>query len=172
VALLLGWRRGRIACSQVPRGASVGGVRTAVLSPAARRVRTVGFVLGLALLLAGTVVGQDDHFPFGPFRMYSTADDPDGRVLSTYLQAVDADGRVIPRAGEAHIGLRRAEYEGQLSRVVARPEILGELAELFSLRHPERPRWIEVSVVQTVYELVDGAPSGERTTVLATWTAP
>lgn len=145
---------------------------TLLLPSAARRVRTAGFLLGLALLLAGSVAGQDDHFPFGPFRMYATADDPNGRILSTYLQAVDDDGKVLNRVGERDIGLRRAEYEGQLSRVVAQPEILGELADVFAQRHPDRPRWVEVSVVQTAYELVDGEPTGERTEVLATWTAP
>ena len=147
-------------------------MRTAELSSASRAARTAGFVVGLALLLAGTAFGQDDHFPFGPFRMYSTADDPDGRVLSTYLQAVDAEGAVIERVGERDIGLRRAEYEGQLSRVVDEPAVLGELAEVFAQRHPDRPRWVELSVVQTAYELVDGRPSRERTEVLATWTAP
>lgn len=136
-----------------------------------RRVRTAGFVLGLVLLVAGTVAGQDDHFPFGPFRMYSTADDPDGRVLSTYLQAVDADGVVVDRVGEQHIGLRRAEYEGQLSRVVEQPEVLGELAGVFATRHPDRPPWVELRVVQTAYQLVDGVPQGETAQVLATWRA-
>jgi hypothetical protein len=147
-------------------------VPTDELTTSGRRVRAAGFVLGLVLLVAGTVAGQDDHFPFGPFRMYSTADDPDGRVLSTYLQAVDADGVVVDRVGEAHIGLRRAEYEGQLSRVVVQPEVLAELAEVFAVRHPDRPEWVEVSVVQTAYELVGGVPQGETAEVLATWTAP
>ena len=142
------------------------------LSPAGRRSRLAAVVVVLALMLAGTVWGDDDAFPFGPFRMYSTADDPDGRVLSTYLQAVDAEGVVVARVGERDIGLRRAEYEGQLSRVVDEPAVLGELADVFARRHPDRPRWVEVSVVQTAYELVDGEPTGERTEVLATWTAP
>jgi len=142
------------------------------LSTAGRRARTAALAVGLALLAAGTAWGQDDHFPFGPFRMYATADDPNGRVLSTYLQAVDEDGAVVPRVGEREIGLRRAEYEGQLSRVVERPEVLGELAAVFSRRHPDRPRWVEVSVVQTAHVLVDGVPTDERTEVLATWTAP
>ncbi len=68
--------------------------------------------------------------------------------------------------------MRRAEYEGQLSRVVDEPAVLGELAQVFSERHPDRSPWVEVSVVQTAYELVDGELSGERTEVLATWTAP
>jgi hypothetical protein len=142
------------------------------LTTTGRRVRLAALAVGLALLVAGTAWGQDDHFPFGPFRMYATADDPDGRVLSTYLQAVDADGVVVPRVGEREIGLRRAEYEGQLSRIVERPEVLGELAEVFSRRHPDRAPWVEVSVVRTAYLLRDGVRTGERTEVLTTWTAP
>jgi hypothetical protein len=147
-------------------------VPPATLTTAGRRARVAALAVGLALLVAGTAWGQDDHFPFGPFRMYATADDPDGRVLSTYLQAVDADGRVVPRVGEREIGLRRAEYEGQLTRVVAQPEVLGELADVFSRRHPDRAEWVEVSVVQTAHVLVGGVPTDERTEVLATWTRP
>ena len=40
-------------------------------------------VIALALLLAGTFVGQDDDFPFGPFRMYSTTAQLNGPVRST-----------------------------------------------------------------------------------------
>ena len=63
------------------------------------------------LLLAGTFVGQDDDFPFGPFRMYSTRDDPDGTVVSTRVEAVDTGGtlRVVD---ESSTGLKRAEVEG------------------------------------------------------------
>jgi len=142
------------------------------LSRTGRLLRVAALVAGLALLLAGSAWGDDDAFPFGPFRMYSTADDPDGRVLSTYLQAVDADGVVVDRVGEQQVGLRRAEYEGQLSRVVEQPALLGDLAAAFSRRHPEAAPWVEVSVVRTAYQLVDGRPTGETTQVLATWTAP
>lgn len=143
-----------------------------VLSRTGRAVRVAALLAGLALLLAGSAWGDDDHFPFGPFRMYSTADDPDGRVQSTYVRAVDADGRVVDRVAERHVGLRRAEYEGQLSRIVGRPEILGDLADAFSRRHPDAVPWAEVSVVRTSYQLLDGEPTGETTELLARWTAP
>ena len=142
------------------------------LPPRRRAARVAAFAAGLALLLAGTAWGEDDHFPFGPFRMYSTADDPDGSVLSTYVRAVDADGRVVERVGERHVGLRRAEDEGQLDRVVDDPELLGDLATAFARRHPDAPPWVEVSVVQTAYVLVGGEPTDERTSVLATWRRP
>ena len=50
--------------------------------------------------------------------------------------------------------------------------VLGELAGVFSQRHPDRAPWVEVSVVQTAYALVDGVPQGETSRVLATWRGP
>lgn len=142
-----------------------------VVSPAGRRVRTASFVAGVALLASGTAWGQDDHFPFGPFRMYSTADDPNGVVRSTYLWAVDAEGAVVERVAERHVGLRRAEYEGQLDRLVRDPQLLADLAGTFRRRHPGAPPWVELRVVQTSYVLVDGEPTDEVEAVLATWRA-
>ncbi len=139
-----------------------------MLTAAGRRVRLVALAMAAALLLAGTLFGSDDHFPFGPFRMYSTADDPDGRVLSTTLRAVRADGRTVP-VGEQDIGMRRAEYEGQLDRLVTRPEILGELAAVYQHRHPDRPRYVEIQIVRTTYQLTAGAPGAVTEQVLAVW---
>lgn len=147
-------------------GASADEVR---LSARGRAVRLLVLAAGLVLLLLGTLRGTDDAFPFGPFRMYATADDPDGRVLSTYLQAVDSAGTVVPQVGEQEIGLRRAEYEGQLGRVVGDPAMLEDVARAYTRRHPDRLPWVELRVVQTAYDLVDGAPAGETTDVLATW---
>ena len=47
-----------------------------------RQVRLVMTALVLVALLAGTVFGDDVHFPFGPFRMYSTTDRIDAPVNS------------------------------------------------------------------------------------------
>ena len=141
-----------------------------MLTAAGRRVR-VGLLAGLAvLLLIGTFRGTDDAFPFGPFRMYATADSPDGPVLSTRLEAVTARGTVVP-VGEGDIGLRRAEYEGQLGRLS--PTVLGELVAVHTRRRPHAPAWTHLRLVQDAYALHDGRPTGVvTTTVLATWTAP
>ena len=47
------------------------------LSTRGRAVRVAATAVAALLLLLGTVWGQDDDFPFGPFRMYSTAPEPD-----------------------------------------------------------------------------------------------
>lgn len=129
--------------------------------------------LGLAVLtLAGTFVGQDDDFPFGPFRMYSTRDAPDGTVLSTRVEAVDSRGQVRV-VDERSTGLRRAEVEGQVRRFVDDPDLLGLLAQAHARLRPDEPPFTQVRVVAKVYELRDSRPTGvERERVVARWHRP
>jgi len=71
----------------------------------------------LVLVLAGTLWGQDDDFPFGPFRMYATAAKPTGNVRTAELWGVRADGARVKL--EAHdVGLRRAVLIG-VSQILA-----------------------------------------------------
>ena len=122
-----------------------------------------------ALTLAGTLVGQDDDFPFGPFRMYSTRDDPDGTVISTRVEAVDAGGR-IRTVDERSTGLKRAEVEGQVHRFRADPELLGALSRAHDRLRPDEPAFTEVRVVERVYELRNSRPTGEESErVVVTW---
>lgn len=123
-----------------------------------------------ALVLAGTVVGQDDDFPFGPFRMYSTRDDPDGQVVSTRVEAVDTGGtlRVVD---ERSTGLKRAEVEGQVNRFVADPALLGALSRAHDRLRPQEPAFAEVRVVEVAYRLRDSRPTGQRSErVVVRWT--
>ena len=146
-----------------------GGVATA-LTATGRRVRVSLLALAGTLLLLGTFVGQDDAFPFGPFRMYATADAPGGSVLSTRLEAVTVTGAVV-RVGEGDIGMRRAEYEGQLADLS--PAALGDLARVHARRRPHSPAWRTLRLVRDAYALHDGRPTGTVTsTVLLTWAAP
>ena len=137
-----------------------------MLTARGRRLRVAGLLGALALLLLGTFHGTDDDFPFGPFRMYSTADSPDGRVLSTTLEAVTVAGAVVP-VEERDIGLRRAEYEGQLPRVT--PAVLADLVRVHSRRRPADPAWVLLRVVQTAYPLHHGEPGPATRSVLVAW---
>lgn len=142
------------------------------MQPVARRARTAGTLVVGALLLAGTLVGQDDAFPFGPFRMYSTRDAPDGVVSSARVEAVDARGRVLV-VPDAASGLRRAEIEGQTGRLVADPGLLGQVSLAHSRLHPDQPVYDVVRVVVTDTVLRDSRPTrtlSER--VVASWTRP
>lgn len=129
------------------------------LTPAARRRRLAATVVVLALLLVGTLFGDDDEFPFGPFRMYSTHADPDAPVVSTRTVGLTATGEEVRLSG-GQVGLRRAEFEGQLDRIQEHPELLGLLAETFAERHPSAPELVSVQVVQRRIELVDGRQTG------------
>jgi hypothetical protein len=126
-------------------------------------------VIVFGLLLAGTAVGQDDAFPFGPFRMYATTDDPDGLVVSTRVEAVDADGHVLVVPDSA-TGLRRAEIEGQVGRLRAHPELLAEISRAHQRLHPHEASYDEVRVVERRYRLRDSRPTGDQTEqVVALW---
>jgi len=129
------------------------------LTPAARVARLVAAVVVLLVVLAGTVWGDDDAFPFGPFRMYSTRADPDAPVISTRVVGLTATGEEVRLSG-GQVGLRRAEFEGQLPRIAEHPHLLGLLAETFADTHPSAPELTTVRVVQRRFELADGLPTG------------
>jgi len=140
-----------------------------VLTHAGRRARLAATAVLVGLLLLGTVVGQDDDFPFGPFRMYATRDDPDGPVVSTRVEAVDSTGRVLVVPDTA-TGMRRAEIEGQVGRFRRDPALLAALSEAHDRLHPGQPPYVEVRVVEKRYQLHDSRPSGTATEqVVASW---
>jgi hypothetical protein len=140
-----------------------------VLTAAGRRLRVTATAVLLGLLLAGTLLGQDDAFPFGPFRMYATRDNPEGLVVSTRVEAVDAAGRVIVVPDTA-TGMRRAEIEGQVGRFRTHPELLAELSVAHDRLHPGEPPYDMVRVVEKRYRLHDSRPTGDATErVVATW---
>jgi hypothetical protein len=125
-------------------------------------VRLVGTAAAVLLLLAGTAWGQDDHFPFGPFKMYSRATKTTGRITWPRLEGRDAAGRVHNvTAGE--VGLRRAELEGQLPRIDGDPALLGALAEAWESVDPDRPPLVELRLLARSQALVDSTPVGEPT---------
>ena len=129
-------------------------------------------VVVFGLLVAGTLVGQDDAFPFGPFRMYSTRDDPDGVVHSARVEAIDARGRVLVVPDSA-TGLRRAEIEGQTARLVADPALLGQVSLAHDRLHPDQPAYDVVRVVVTDTRLRDSRPVGTLgSRVVASWSRP
>jgi len=143
-----------------------------VLTATGRLVRTGVTLVVAVLLLAGTFVGQDDDFPFGPFRMYSTRDDPDGVVVSTRVEAVDTGGtlRVVD---ESSTGLKRAEVEGQVGRFRADPDLLGELSTAHDRLRPQELPYAQIRVVERSYRLQDSRPTGEQTErVVARWVRP
>ena len=135
---------------------------------------TLAGVLAVAFL-AGTAVGQDTWWPFGPWRMYATATPPTGGVAVLAIEVLTADGggwRPAPLTPSS-TGLNRAEIEGRIPAVVAAPELLGALARTHSRLRPQDPAWVGVRVVRVEQVLVARRPTGEvRRRVVVTWPRP
>jgi hypothetical protein len=130
------------------------------LSPVSRWARLTVVAVVLALTLGGTVWGDDSEFPFGPFRMYSTRNDPNAPVISTRVVGLTEAGEEVRLSG-GQVGLRRAEFEGQYRRLQDEPELLGLLADAYADRHPGVAPLREVQVIHRRYELDDGKATGD-----------
>jgi hypothetical protein len=131
-------------------------------------VRGVATVLVLVALLAGTAWGEDDHFPFGPFRMFSRTTKSTGRVTASRIEAVTADGTIVT-IGHDRFGLRRAEVEGQLPRFRRDPALLRHLADAYDEFNPDGVELVELRVVNDISRLTDGRVTSRETRVVATW---
>jgi hypothetical protein len=129
------------------------------LSPVSRWARLTVVAVVLALTLGGTVWGDDSEFPFGPFRMYSTRNDPNAPVISTRVVGLTEAGEEVRLSG-GQVGMRRAEFEGQYPRLKEEPELLGLLADAYADRNPGAEPLLEVQVVHRRFELVDGQATG------------
>jgi hypothetical protein len=139
------------------------------LSIRGRAWRLVATLTAGLLLLAGTVLGTDDHFPFGPFTMYAGAAGADQPTIDTRLEATDVNGATV-QLTERHTGIRRAEIEGQLSRIEQEPELLEVALRAYERRNPHAPQLIEIRVVIRWHEIRDFQPTGDWTEeVVAAW---
>jgi hypothetical protein len=130
-------------------------------------------LLGLtALFLAGTVVGQDDWWPFGPWRMFATSTAPSGSIYSLSIEVRRGDDASwVPAAlTPTSVGLNRAEVEGRVPQMTRDPDMLGTLARSHARLRPYEPAWRAVRVVRTQVVLSRGTPTGEvRTSTVASW---
>jgi hypothetical protein len=141
------------------------------LSPRGRTTRIVITVLGVALLLAGTLFGTDDHFPFGPFRMFATTNEWSEPISIARAEVVDVEGRTIVLT-EGNSGVRRAEVEGQLDRFRREPAALAGLADAYRAHNPSAPKVVRVAVVIRHHEISRSGPTGHYTDeTVAEWTA-
>jgi hypothetical protein len=137
-----------------------------------RWIRVVITGVAAVLLLAGTFRGQDDDFPFGPFRMYSTAPGSDRAATDSRVEGVDVAGKVVELT-ETNSGIRRAEIEGQQAAYVADPARLREVADAYAERNPGAPALREVRLVVRSHGVKHSRPTGTWTDqVVADWVTP
>ena len=142
------------------------------LSTRGRTIRVAVTMAGVVLLLLGTFWGQDDDFPFGPFRMYSTAPDPNADAPDTRVEGVDTAGRTVVLT-EANSGLRRAEIEGQQQTYIDDPARLRQIATAYAEKSPGAAPLRTVRIVIRWEGIEDSRPTGtSRDEIIATWSAP
>jgi hypothetical protein len=128
----------------------------------------VGVTAVLTALLAGTFFGDDDSFPFGPFRMYSVTNRTSGLVEVAHLEGVTVGDR-RREIDFASFGMRGAEIEGQTERFVNDPGQLQLLVEAYETKNPEGPQLVELHLVQEVHQLERGRPVETTEKTLASW---
>jgi hypothetical protein len=139
-----------------------------VISTTGRRLRVAAVAAVLTVLGVTTVAGSDDHFPLGPMSMFARRVSTDGVVRAALFR-----GRVVGgeerRLGVAGFGLRRAEVEGLVRRLVAEPALMAELAVAWE-RHNGGQQLAEIRLIHRVQTLKDGVAVASEEKVLATWT--
>lgn len=142
----------------------------ATLSPRARVVRAALIVLGIGLLIAGTLVGDDYAFPFGPFRMYSTSTPPNGHMAVVVLEARTAGGTWRRTSLSSwNVGVNRAEVEGQIPRFRAHPELLRDIVLAHGRLRPREPRWMGARLIMHYLILRDRRVVGTKDRVIVEW---
>jgi hypothetical protein len=136
----------------------------------ARQWRAGVAVLVLATLLYGSAAGTDDLFPFGPMVQFAFSVPSNGEIRSNWLEADTSAGtrvRVPPDAVGG--GLKRAEIEGQMTRLVRDPSLLQGVADGVRRLHPDQPSYTKMYVMVEITSLRNGKPAGRRTEVRTTW---
>ena len=137
------------------------------LDAGARLRRAVALAAVVAAVVAGTVWGEDDHFPFAPMRMY--AHTTRGSVKELKLVGVTASGREIP-VRFADTRMRRAEVAGQVPRIEQDPSLMRHLASAYHRTRPKAEPLRELRLLYVIYPLgPDGSPVGQREQPVAVW---
>jgi hypothetical protein len=123
------------------------------------------------LILAGSFVGTDDKFPFGPFTMYSGFFPPNGVLVSTYITAQTEAGRTV-LVTQADTGIPRGDIEGELGAYEADPDRLGDLAAAYHRRHPLAAPFIGMELIQNRWQLHNRVLVSQKAVTLVSWHAP
>jgi hypothetical protein len=139
------------------------------LSEAGRRTRAVAAAGIIGALLVGGFFGDDDHFPFGPMRMYSTTNEVDGPISSIHLEGTTVTGEILKIKINA-LGLRPAELDGQIPRFRADPSLMQHVLETYEERNPQAEELTSMRLVRGIHQLEDRREVGYSEEVIAEWT--
>jgi hypothetical protein len=140
-----------------------------MLTPRAKAIRLFLTGVVLVLLVAGTFLGEDDNFPFGPFKMYAGTAHLNDPVPVMKFAGVTESGEQIDILAK-QFGLRPAEIEGQLDRVANDRAVLRDIVSAYEEKNPDAEKLDVFQVKHGIYTLVDGRPVDYDEKVLAEWT--
>ena len=130
-------------------------------------------VLGISLLLNGSLRGSDDLWPFGPLSQYAFSPPPDATIVITRVEGRLADGRRIDLPLRvATAGISRAEIEARIPAIVADPALLRSVAEGWTVRNRQQPPLEQLWLVQDETRLVDGHRGPTRLVEITSWRVP
>ena len=135
--------------------------------------RIAATVLGVSLLLNGSLRMSDDLWPFGPMSQYAFSPAKDETIVITRVEGLLADGRRIDlplRVGSA--GISRAEIEARIPQIIADPSLLRSVADGWTSRHPAESALQRVWLVQDQTRLVNGRVGPTRLVELTAWELP
>jgi hypothetical protein len=138
-----------------------------------RTWRVVVALLGIALLLNGSLRMSDDVWPFGPLSQYAFSPGDNDTIVITRVEGLLADGRRIDLPLQVgSVGIGRAEVEARIPEIKADPSLLRGVAEGWSSRHPSEPALEQVWLVQDETRLVNRRKGPTVLVELATWRVP
>ena len=135
--------------------------------------RIAATVVGIGLLLNGSLQMSDDAWPFGPMSQYAFSPPGDTTIVITRVEGLLADGRRIdlPLRVET-AGISRAEIEARIPEITADPSLLRSVSDGWTSRHPVEPALLQVWLVQDQTRLVNGRVGPTRLVELASWEMP
>jgi hypothetical protein len=135
--------------------------------------RIVVALLGIAMLVNGSLRMSDDVWPFGPMSQYAFSPKDGDAIVITRVEGLLADGRRIDLPlRSTTVGIGRAEIEARIPQIEADPSLLRAVADGWSSRHAGDPSLRQVWLVQDETRLVDGRKGPTTLAELATWRVP
>lgn len=136
-----------------------------------RAVRLAVVLVGIGLLVHGSVRGTDDLWPFGPMSQYAMVVPDDSTITYTRISAdTDAGTTVDVPLNIEGAGVARAEIEARTGEIIANPSLLQAVADGWARKHPDRPKYVRLELIRDTTTLVDGRVAGPPAAeVLATW---
>jgi hypothetical protein len=144
---------------------------TVRLGKVGKGVRVLVAVIGVALLINGSVRASDDAWPFGPMSQYAMSVPDDAKIDYTRISAqTDAGTTVDVPLNIEGAGVARAEIEARTGEIVKDPSLLQQVADGWATKHPDEPKYVKLELIRDTTQLVKGRVEGPpASTVLATW---